>query len=257
MGTKEFPKEKITFRLVLGGGVVMLFLVWGLIFRNIYINNPEYIKKNIEKILPAGAFLRDYKKLNGAGDNAYLVIYVEKDFTVDKTEGEALLSCPGEIVGQPIKGKYHLELIENYKTINDVSIPYYMDRDLALVYRNIKANIYGNFNRKDGMEMEGVPLLVLKDYTGDEKPFEFLIITSEGGCGFWNGLVAGYDPDTNKAVLFSDWIHNLNPNNKGYFQYLFDCGNHGNQTRVEEDYQYSPTVKWFIKTGERQTPCSA
>jgi hypothetical protein len=246
--------------LVLFGGVATLLIVWGLIARGLISNSPESIRKNIGKGLPEGALLRDYVKLTDTKDGTYLFIYIDKGYTEEKTAPEAMMSCPGEITGQPIRGRYHLGLFQGNKLVNSVVIPdgnfNLPDYKLAIVHYNIKGNIYHDLNRPDKMEIEELSLLVMKDYTGDGKPYEFLLKTTEGGCGFWDGLVAGYDPETNQAAVFSDWIPNLEPDNTGYYHYIFSCGNHGNEVEVLEDYQYSPAIKRFVKTSEKETPCS-
>jgi hypothetical protein len=261
MGTKGISDQKITPWLVTLGGVVMLLLVWALIGVEMYTSRPEYVRNSMLKVIPKGAILRDYVKMEDTKVTAYLLIYVEKGYTMEDVNAESLMSCPGEINGQPIRGNYHLGLFENNKLVNEVPIPgepYDNTGELLpLVYRNTKGNIYSDPNRPDKLETEVVPLLVLKDYTGDSLPFEFLLKTTEGGCGFWDGLVGGYDPETNKAVIYSDWIQRLSPDDKGYFHYLFDCGDHGNDVKVEQDYQFSPAAKRFIQTSEKKTSCSA
>jgi hypothetical protein len=112
-------KQPIFPGLVLWGGAMILVAIWGLIFWEKLMNNPEYVRKNIEKNLPAGAFLRDYVKLEGVENKAYLTLYIDKGYTEEKTEPETMMSCPGEIIGQPIKGYYHLGLSENNIMLNE------------------------------------------------------------------------------------------------------------------------------------------
>jgi hypothetical protein len=193
MGTKRLLKEQITPWLILGGGILMLLVVWGMIGTGIITGSPEYIKNSLTKVIPQGAMLRDYIKLNGTRDLSYLLIYIEKGYTpLDVKPGE-MMSCQGEVAGQPIRGKYHLGLFEKNKLVNDIVIS---NSQVELVYKNIKGNIYNDLNRADKLETEVVPLLVLKD-------FKFILKTSGKGCGSVKELVAGYVQDTNQVKIFS------------------------------------------------------
>lgn len=171
----------------------MLLVVWGMIGTGIITGSPEYIKNSLTKVIPQGAMLRDYIKLNGTRDLSYLLIYIEKGYTpLDVKPGE-MMSCQGEVAGQPIRGKYHLGLFEKNKLVNDIVIS---NSQVELVYKNIKGNIYNDLNRADKLETEVVPLLVLKD-------FKFILKTSGKGCGSVKELVAGYVQDTNQVKIFS------------------------------------------------------
>ena len=218
-------------------------------------------EQRIAASLPKGAFLRDFKRLDRIGPEAFLVIYIEKGYEADDWYTDALqyVSCPGEIMGQAIRGKYRLAVWRGGKLIGDMEIPaagYNLaGYRLGLVYKNIRGNIYQDLNRPDRDKLDGVPLLVMRDYTGDGRENEFLLKTTEGGCGFWDGLVAGYDEKTDRPVVYSDWIFRLNPDKDGNFKLLFECGDHGNTTRLEEWYEFDEGVERFEKVRGKETLC--
>lgn len=207
--------------------------------------------------LPRGVLLRDFEKLKNGSKNAYLVIYVEPGYKFDSWGYD---SCPGIILGDSLSGVYHLVLIQDNKVVNDVILPYAINDGkgaLELSFKNKKMYTLkkGTFPESEQDDIIDVKLLQLEDYTGDGKPYEFLLTTTGGGCGFFDGLVAGYDPAANKAVLYSGWIPRFIPDSKGNASYVFDCGDHGNMTRVEAKYGFDPATKKFKKLSEVKTVC--
>lgn len=252
-------KSLVWPRLVLIGAGVVMVGVWVLAGWSYTWGGERNVSRRIEAKLAQGDYLREVRKLEGVKPDSFLVVYIEKGYTVEEMSPESAMSCPGEITGQPIRGRYNVALWQSEKMVSDVVVPeagYNMPNyRLALVYRNIRGNIYQDFERSDKLEWEVVPLINLRDYTGDGKAEEFLLVTTEGGCGFWDGLVAGYDQITNRVAIYSDWIPRFNPDSNGNFHYLFECGDHGNQTRVEADYKFDRAAKRFIKVAEKETPC--
>ncbi|HUW21600.1 MAG TPA: hypothetical protein VMW41_02920 [Candidatus Bathyarchaeia archaeon] len=243
--------------------LISLFLV-ALILTIIYLKNSKQKEprlseeESISALLPEGVFLRDYQRVPNVGHELMLVLYIEKDYQFSPWSFE---SCPGAILGKAIRGQYHLALVNSQQLIDDIAVPAaYVESQpsgLELAYENTKENLYpvGQYDNKDKDQLETVKLLKLQDYTGDNQEYEFLLTTTAGGCGFWDGLVAGYDPVDKKLVLYSGWLPRLKPNQKGEFDYLFDCGDHGNQTRVESRYQFNPQTKEFEKVWEKETDC--
>jgi hypothetical protein len=217
--------------------------------------------KQIARKIPAGAVIREVVRLEGVKPNAYLFIYLEKGYQLsDFAEGDVMLSCPEMILGQSITGNYHLGLWQNGKIVNEIPIssPYgeMGNKELSLVYRNTKENIYTAYGGEDKYTVEKVSLLKLSNYTGRGKNWDVLFKTTAGGCGFWDGLVAGYDPGTNRVVAFSTWLPRFEPDRTGEFHYLFECGDHGNDTRIETDFAFNSTQKKFTIVSDKSTKCS-
>lgn len=218
---------------------------------------PESSSMEIEAVLPEGALLRDYEKLEGLRD-AYLVMYIEKGYEFSSWD---YYTCPGAILGDAIAGVYHLALLKEGAFVSDITIPsvYMADSELPLElsFKNIKGNLYqtGEYREEERDEVEVVKLLELNDYTGDGKAYEVLLATTGGGCGFFDGLVAGYDPEANGVALYSGWLPRFRPDSSGNFDFLFDCGDHGNETKVERKYAFDKQEKKFKMTWEQKTPC--
>lgn len=231
---------------------------------------PLLARERIEAVLPTGSFLRDYQRLAGLRPETFLILSVEKGYQKDRFDPTAN-SCPAMILGESVSGRYHLALFRGEKIVDDLSIPNaYNDEQnnqhipLALSYRNSQANlepeptkecVYPNDQTTECLTMKEVKLLDLKDYTGEGQPLEFLLTTTAGGCGFYDRLAAGYDPQSGKLLIYSDWLERFNPNSQGESNYLLDCGDHGNNTRLERKYKFNPTEKKFKLIWERQTAC--
>lgn len=236
--------------------LVLFFLIFFVLLSTIWIKSDSRRLQSINKtkeeeilfLLPDGVFLRDYQALSDERDS-HLAIYLEKGYKFDSWG----LSCPGIILGDSIVGKYHLVLIQDARLINDVIIPHaYSEDTIELTYKNYKD---GWPTENEVKQKEIIKLLDFKDMTGDSFPYEFLLTTTGGGCGFYDSLVGGYDAEENKAVLFSNWLPRFSPNEKGEYYYLFECGDHGNTTRVEEKYAFDKINKTFKRVWEKQTPC--
>jgi hypothetical protein len=226
---------------------------------SIYFMRPNSMQKRpsdissgenlIRSFLPEGSILRDYQQIPGK-KNEYLVIYVEKGYEFNSWE----ISCPGEILGDSIIGDYHLVLIQDSKLINDIPIPpaYSGDHKLELTYKNYSDG-WVNYESK---HKEIIKLLNLKDLTGDKSSYEFLLTTTAGGCGFYDGLVGGYDPEKNLATLYSGWIPRFSPDENGEFIFLFECGDHGNLTRTEKEYHFNKDLNTYEVVKDTETPCN-
>lgn len=246
--------KKLPFLFV----VIIAFVVISCItlyFNNLSNNHDKSLiisdqENFIKSVLPKGSFLRDYQKIPNH-QNTFIVIYLEKGYQFNSWD----LSCPGMILGDSILGTYHLSLIRDYKLINDIVLPqaYTGNNKLELTYKKYK----------DGWPMEGeekdkqvIKLLDLKDLTGDGLAYEFLFTTTGGGCGFYDSLVGAYDPDYEEVVLYSDWLPRFEPDSNGRSHYLFDCGDHGNMTRVEKEYQFNQNAKRYDVVNKVETPCN-
>jgi len=247
VGKKKIMKKLIYLRLLFGGLLVVLVgavtLVLWRVGQKSVLESGGSIEEKIKRVLPAGAFLRDYSQLGEVSPETYLVIYVEEGYQVSEDYPGPWPSCPAEILGEyPIKGMYHLVLFRNGKLEGDVVIPTYEEEYVLLPYQDV--------------DREVSPLIKLADYTGDGKEFEILLTTTSGGCGFFDGIVVGYDLDTQKLLLYSDWLPRFQPDASGKFEYLFECGDHGNETRVEEEYGFNGQTKRYEKTSQRKTDCN-
>jgi len=218
---------------------------------------PELSSIEIAPVLPEGALLRDYEKLEGVS-NLYLVMYIEKGYQFSSWD---YYTCSGSVLGDAIEGIYHLALFKEKAFVSDIKIPFaykeYSDLPFELSFKNTKGNLYqkGKYPAEEKDELEVVKLLKLEDYTGDGNPYEILLTTTAGGCGFFDGLVAGYDPEMNSVTLYSDWIHRFRPDNDGNFSFLFQCGDHGNNIKIERKYAFDSQEKKFKMTWEKETPC--
>jgi hypothetical protein len=235
--------------------VVILFVGIMVLQKSPKVLVPKNIENEIKEILPEGSFLRDYQKLEGVKPDSYLVVFIDEGYEFN----ESGLSCPGMILGLAIQGDYHLALIQDMQLVNSFQLAsVYDDHDLELVYKDIWSHL--NFDtdefeiEKEDIEIE--KLLDLRDFTGDGKEYEFLLITTGGGCGFFDGLVAGYDEDRNKVVTYSKWIPRFSPDEKGEFDFLFECGDHGNMARLEKKYEFNEQAKEFEMVWEKETDCS-
>jgi len=203
----------------------------------------------IKSLFPNGSFLRDFQKVPGQ-NNTYLAIYIESGYQFNSWE----LSCPGMILGDSIIGKYHLSLIQNGQIINDLTLPEFYDNNnrLELTYKNYTD---GWPSEGETKQKEIIKLLDFQDLTGDGLDYEFLLTTTTGGCSLYNRLVGAYDPDQNKAVLYSNWLFRFEPDSSGKSYYLFDCGDHGNEKKIEKQYQFNKTTKTYEVIWEKENPC--
>lgn len=221
------------------------------------------ISEKITSLLPKGSFLRDYEKVFGITPESYLVIYVEPGYKMDLPPSGNLpyyLSCSEVSVGQGIEGTYHLALLQDGKIKNDLVIPAdgKIGNRQVLSYKNTKENIYGYGKVSDSEKyvLEETKLLKLSDYTGDGRADEFDLSAPAEGCFSPARLIAGYDPDRQQAVLYSDWmVIDSSPQSNGQAHWLFDCGNHGNSIREEKTYTFDPQTKKFKLTDSKSTPC--
>ncbi len=210
-------------------------------------------KESLQKLVPKDAYLRDYSTVDGGKT---LLLYMEPGY---KTDNWSFYSCPGAVLGNALVGRYHLALVQKDRVVNDVLIPgaYEDDGFVSLALQNTKSNLLkvGEYPESEKNTLVDVKLLDLKDLTGDGKANEFNIFTTGGGCGFYDGLVGGYDEVSNKAVLYSKWIPRFRPDKDGDYYYLFDCGDHGNDTKIEEKYRFNKDLRKFEKYWEIRTAC--
>lgn len=227
--------------------------------------------ERIAQALPKGALLRDYQLLPNITPVSYLVIYVEPGYqTAPVQTGEMpYFSCPEAVMGRTITGTYHLVLVRNGKAVSDKIIPVptgFAGDTLGvsgtrgpLVYQNTKQNIYSyDFEAQipDKYALETVKLLRLSEMTGDDQPYEFKLKQNlGGGCGFDNHLVAGFNPNSSTVEVYSDWVYQLNPDVTGRAYHVFDCGNHGNMTKVERWHRFNSQIQKFELTEQKSTPC--
>jgi hypothetical protein len=216
---------------------------------------------DFQKILPEGVFIRETASISGIQPPAYVVLYIEKSYQIDP-EATDYHSCPQGILGQAINGIYHLALYQSGTIKSDIKLPgsynIYNNKDfLALAYRNAKYNLYpqATFVPDEDSKLEQVKLLNFEDMNGDGKPYELLFTTTAGGCGFFDGLVIGFDPNSNTLKQLSDWWPRFHPDSAGNFYYLFECGDHGNQTRNEAWYTFDPKANRYKVVNKKDTPC--
>jgi len=209
---------------------------------------------DIANLLPPGIFVRDIEMIEGLFKATYIVLYLDPGYTMDPDP--YALSCPSEILGEPLIGNYHIALIQSGQLINTLNIPTaYSSGLLSLAYRNLP--ILSDATGTDVEDrLQVVKLIALKDYTGDGKPYEFLFTTTGGGCGFYDSILIGYHQLSNTLKFYSTWLPRFNPDNSGKSHFLFECGDHGNDTRVEKTYQFNPKTSQFVITQEKLTPCS-
>jgi hypothetical protein len=234
----------------------LIVLVVGTYLYLFHFNNSKglvFQKESLQNLLPRDALLRDFAQTT---DGKTLMLYAEPGY---KPENWDFYSCPGGVLGKAVVGKYHIALVQNGKIVNDVLIPgsYQDDGNVSLTVQNIKSNLLkvGEYPESEKNTLMDVKLLELRDLTGDGKVNEFNIFTTGGGCGFYDGLVGGYDEESDSVVLYSGWFPQFSPDGNGNYYYLFECGNHGNNTRYEAKYQFNQILKKFEKYWEKSTPC--
>ena len=211
----------------------------------------QTIREVLENSLVHGAFLRDFKKLD---KDKYIVVYLEQEYRLGDPNYKNI-SCPTQILGQAMIGDYHAALVEDGKIISDVNVPnlanFESEDKLALVYVNYDYEDYRDAT-KNKLKVE--ELIDLKDYTGDGNANEFILTTTSGGCGFYENLVVGYDVSTDSVRLYSDWIGRFDPV-AGRAYDLFECGDHGSDTRVEKWWEFNEDIEKFILVNEKITEC--
>lgn len=261
--------------------LVVLILIGGIIY--IWFNSPTdqnppltpaptssttiapdpttYSEDELQAVIPSDALLREYQQIPHVKPTTYLLLYVEDGYSTVEYD---YATCPGNFLGKSIDGKYHLALFQSGVIIDEVMIPIAyelpdQENFLELSYQKPVPDKYSydellNIPAAD-IEVITVQLLNLQDYTGDGVGHEILFHTSAGGCGFFQGIVIGYDETENSIHVYSDWIQNFEPDRNGDFYYLFDCGNHGNILRREDTYRFDSNLQRFVRSSHRESPC--
>jgi hypothetical protein len=219
------------------------------------INQP--IQDQIQNLLPQGSFLREVELVPRSNPKQYLFLYLDPGYRIHDWDYS---SCPGGILSQALAGSYRLGLFQENKIVSQIVLPpAYTDpsntisQSLELAYQT--QNQSPSDASPSAVTPQVAKLLNFADYTGDGRQYEVLFTTTNGGCGFYDGLVAGIDTTQKKLNLYSNWIPRFNPDNKGIFNYLFDCGDHGNTTKVQKQYRYNPAKKYFEVVAQTETPC--
>lgn len=246
----------LVFSLLISNFLVLIFIVRFLRQKG---EASTVSKQEILGLLPEEVMLRDWVKIEKVKPETYFIIYIEPGYETIELD---YLSCLGIILGQAIRGDYICALYQKGEIVDELKIPEAYSEiknyDTMISYKNLKRNMYPQekLSSSEAEEIEEVKLLDLKDYTGDNKAYEFLLTTSAGGCGFYDGLLVGYDEKENRLIIMSDWIERFRPDNNGEFDYLLECGDHGNDTRIERKYKFNPGIKKFEKVFEKKTPCN-
>lgn len=181
----------------------------------------------IKKVIPSGAFLRDFALLED--ENAFLVLYVLNlqlsseeavmDYSPEKDYGFPMW-CGARDFGQTIYGKYKLALVRDGQIINELDIPFYdfengSDSTLindpngvwknegALMFRHARCILEDNVCSGSGMDFLETRQLQLTDLTGDSLPHEVRFMTEYIACGNRHYVIVGYDKKTDRVVIYN------------------------------------------------------
>ena len=263
------------FVLINTSRVLLLFLLF--ISLPIHMDasrDDSALVSRVEKLLPKGAFFRDYARIPET--DKVLVLYI-LDYEIAKEyPPDAYITCPGQVNGQPIEGEYYLALIENDIVVNSVPLPTEgrlgnIRSRLRIVYRQLNKFIHRRFNgpepetEEEALEMSEIHLLDLEDLTGDGKQYEFQIEVYIAGCGHVEVLTAGYSPDQNKAIVFpiigknpTDpyyWHDNFFPDETGTVDWEYRCGDHANTIYSHEKFEFNQTIEAFVMTEYERISC--
>ncbi len=295
MNTKKtnFKYLAIIFYLaVIVGGGILLYQYWREPMQENKLSENKLsqqlvidITTRVEALLPKNSFLRELALIPDIFPESYLLIYVEdpKFNEIPKdASGYIYMSCPEVTEGQAIEGIYHLALFQNNSIVNDKIIPVgdnvvFNNSEEAgesaalrqkLVFKNTKINIYWMFNglepsKQEEYNLEKVTLINFKDYTGDGQKYEFKLIGATFPCGHTEFLIAGYDQENNKAVVYPVvenqdtfyWRDNFDPDSVGKVEWRFQCGDHGNDLEEYKLYQFNTDQENYILTEDKETPC--
>lgn len=234
------------------------------------------LEERVQTVLPQGALLRDLEPIPGT--RKALVIYIlDPDIDEEQPLDDYVLTCPGQVNGQAIRGAYHLALFENGRFVNDVRIPgdvIFGDipGQTGIVYRQLEALIRGQHatareNVEDGTaQLAEVKLLRLRDLNGDGRPHEFNLRVYLAACGHVQVLIAGYSAKQGRAIVYpllgdhkspDYWHDNFYPDQDGTVHYRFACADHANDVEVLKTFEFDAQLEAYVLTSRSERECEA
>lgn len=239
------------------------------------------IEDEIRAALPGRAFLREFEKVPDVNANIYIGLYVlnsksslKKEYPADQMDQNNLyFTCPEATTGQPIVGDYYLFSFSDKKITSSIVIPSCYGDSLSnenmFSFYNTPENNCNSFtfnsencqNIATNM-LEKTKLIQMMDLTGDKKRNEFVITGTQDACGFINRLIAGYDEESKKAVIYpvsngksiTQWNYRFVPTD-GTCSVVILCGDHGNETYERKDYRFNDLTKQYELTFEETKEC--
>lgn len=233
-------------------------------------NNPE---KRITGLIPASAMLREIELIPDATPTSYLGLYIENPKDADISSND-YSSCPEETKGQAINGTYHLFLYQQNKIVNDIKIPAaYPDEFNDQYYqgfplKNTKINNYRFFKgiepiKSDESKIEKTKLIHLGDYTGKRDRNDFLLVGNQSPCGHVEYLVAGYDRNANRAIIYpiqsgtgiGYWFDNFTPNDSGSVVVSNFCGDHGSEIETHKFFSFDSEKQAYVLWRDDKNNC--
>ena len=209
----------------------------------------------------------------------------EKSVLIDGVDNEWVsMGCSASDFGQTIFGRYKLALIRNNRIINEIGLPFpdfenwpihrfetpdpktksigYTDMNDpsgtwkdngGLMFRHARC-ILENFDCKGPWpEFVETRQLVLTDLTGDGMPYEVRFMTEHDSCGNDFYVVAGYNPETDRVMIYNmvdyEGTHpsyiNFDPSADGTVIYDNEC-DHGSEKHKILKFKFDQKQKEYI-----------
>lgn len=248
-------------------------------------SDAEDGRAQLVQLLGPDKRLRDFAPLTTErGERAFLLLFVTAPIA-EPSVGEKLRpqprSCPEDAEGIALGGIYHVGLVIGDKLVNEVQLPgtsaWSPRSTLDFPVRNTRFNNYVDWGQGSPIAyddpsaevVEPTKLIQLVDYNGDGHAWEFRLVQNEGGCGATVALSAGYSAKQRRAILYPVivgaerlyWYPHLFPapspalSTKGKLHYEVNCFDHGNDTHVEQWFQYDRKAEAWTRKKSVQHPC--
>lgn len=239
----------------------------------VHPKSDDILEKQLVKLLPQGAMLRDFAPIPDT--QKVLVIYIQDPVIDPEPIPDDLLICSGWVSGQAIRGVYHLALLEDGRIVNDTIIPDPSDwhwpvlRHIGLIFRHTKAVIHARFGGPKPMDdvdaqlFSKVRLMRLRDLNGDDLPHEFQLEVYVAACGYVQVLTAGYSAKQQKAMVYPIlegqaaryWHDNFHPDEQGRVHWQFQCGDHANDIDAKKTFEFDQAQDAYVLTSHSEAAC--
>ncbi|MBZ0201617.1 MAG: hypothetical protein K8I03_01220 [Ignavibacteria bacterium] len=259
-----------------------LFILFISIFTvTVCVHLQAGIEDDIKAVLPSGAFLREYERIPDVKGDVYIGLYVlnskssfKKEYPNDQMDPNNLyFTCPEATAGQSIIGDYYLFSFGDKKLTSTLAVSSCYGDSLSLensfsFYNTPENNcFYFNFSGGDCQNkatntLEKTKLIQMIDLTGDNKRNEFVLTGTQDACGYINRLIAGYDEESKKVVIYPVnysgkiyyWNYRFVPID-GTCSVVILCGDHGNETYERRDYGFNALTKQYDLIYEETKEC--
>jgi hypothetical protein len=228
-------------------------------------------EKEVIKLIPENAILREIKPLPLFDKSIYIGIYIEgPEVQKVSTNNMSYSSCGESVRGQGIQGIYHLFTYGYGKIESDIVIPKSITWDdynpdlavnkISMAWKNTKYNNFNHFkggaySQENKYDLEITDLINFQDLNGDGQRYEFILF---GGmymdCSTDENLIAGFDKENNVAIIyklkssegqFYYWGVNFFPDESGSVIIQWPCGDHGSMEERTIYYKYDSASKYY------------